>query len=102
MKLTLIDDWRRGHKFSSAWLSAIGLVLGGTGALLSGIGDIAPWLRPFADWLRAMPRWQIWAGGALVCGLILIARFTLFRKSDPWVLKYGNTGPLSSRRVPYE
>ncbi|MEO5811537.1 MAG: hypothetical protein ABIU96_03875 [Rhodanobacter sp.] len=100
MKVQRSDDWHRKFKLTSAWVAAIGALFAGTGAFLSGVGDIIPWLDVISQWFNTIPRWQIWAGGALVCVLILIARFTLFRRREPCERKRSRGGTLTSRRQP--
>ena len=103
MRIKLIDDWRKGRKFSSVWVAAIGAFLGGIGALMSGVSDIWPWLHV---WVNTMPRWMIWAGGAAFAVLFIIARFTLFASApkpfyDHRKAERKRDGALGARRLPY-
>lgn len=73
--MQLIDRWPEAWKFHSVKIASVGTAAGAVAAGLSASGFIVPWLG-------LIPRWAIFAGGAVICALTVVARVSK-QKNDP-------------------
>ena len=63
----IIDEWKKAHKFTSVQVAGSGAIAGALAAGLAASGTIVPWLG-------LIPQWAVFAGGAVICVLTIIAR----------------------------
>lgn len=62
-----IPDWHKAHKLRSVQVAGAGAIAGAVAAGLAASGAIVPWLG-------LIPNWAVFAGGALICALVIVAR----------------------------
>lgn len=65
--MKLIADWRKATKMHSVQVAGTGAIAGAVAAGLAASGAIVPWLG-------LIPTWAVFAGGAIICGLVIVAR----------------------------
>jgi hypothetical protein len=65
--MKLIDDWKQAHHFGSVQMAGTGALIGALAAGLMASGMIVPWLG-------LIPEWAVFAGGAVICVLTVLAR----------------------------
>lgn len=65
--MQLVDNWKQAHKWWSVRVSGFGAVAGAVAAGMAASGAVVPWLG-------AVPDWAVFAGGAVICALTVIAR----------------------------
>lgn len=65
--MKLIADWRKATKLRSVQVAGGGAIAGAVAAGLAASGAIVPWLG-------LIPDWAVFAGGAVICALVIIAR----------------------------
>lgn len=67
VKARLIPDVAHAHKLRSVQVAGAGAIAGAVAAGLAASGAIVPWLG-------TIPDWAVFAGGAVICVLTIIAR----------------------------
>ncbi len=67
VKSKLIPEAPQAHKLWSVRVAGTGAIAGAVAAGLAASGAIVPWLG-------MIPNWAVFAGGAVICVLTIIAR----------------------------
>lgn len=60
-------NWRKAPKMRSVQVAGAGALAGAVAAGLGASGAIVPWLG-------LIPTWAVFAGGAIICVLVIVAR----------------------------
>lgn len=67
IKSKLVPEANQAHKLWSIQVAGTGAIAGAVAAGLAASGAIVPWLG-------MIPNWAVFAGGAVICVLTIIAR----------------------------
>ena len=67
IKSKLVPEAKQAHKLWSVRVAGTGALAGALAAGLAASGAIVPWLG-------MIPNWAVFAGGAVICVLTIIAR----------------------------
>ena len=65
--MRLVEDWRNAWKWASVQIAGAGALLGALGAGLAASTSAA-------QLMDYVPRWAVFGGGALICGLVVAGR----------------------------
>lgn len=60
-------SWREGIHFESVQVAGTGAIAGALAAGVAASGAVVPWLG-------LVPNWAVFAGGAVICALTVVAR----------------------------
>lgn len=65
--MKLIPEWKQAHKMRSVQVAGSGAFAGAVAAGLCASGAAA-------QWVGLIPTWAVFAGGAVICALVVLAR----------------------------